>query len=126
MNNVRLLGLSGLAAVLLPVLASGAFAHTPPPPRGVPAVAVSATPLELRLVFSQPVDPNASSIRLTRATGDLIGLKPLQSQSTDGRTLIAPVSRRLAPGSYRVEWNARPADTHDVPIQGSYTFSIWR
>lgn len=49
-------------------------------------------------------------------------LAPVTVDSTDSRTVVAPVTRKLAPGSYQVVWRVSSLDGH--PIRGSYAFQV--
>jgi copper resistance protein C len=99
------------------VWATGTFAHatlerTSPPVGG----SVSGSPGEVRLWFSEAVEPRFSGAEVTGPAGRVGG-----STSVSGNQLVIGLPR-LAPGSYRVNWHVISVDTHKT--EGSFSFEV--
>jgi copper resistance protein C len=97
--------------------ATSAFAHvtlerTSPPVGG----SVSGSPGEVRLWFSEAVEPRFSGAEVTGPSGRVGG-----RASVSGNQLVIGLPQ-LAPGSYRVNWHVISTDTHK--IEGSFTFEV--
>lgn len=90
--------------------------------RATPAAGdtVVATPPELVLTFSGPIEQAGVSLRLVGPEGEAERLEGAR-RSDDPRTLAAPL-RALAPGAYRVEWRVISSDGH--PIAGELVFFV--
>ncbi|MDB5443034.1 MAG: yobA [Phenylobacterium sp.] len=80
------------------------------------------SPSELRLWFSETVDLTHSSIAVSGPGGAPIAVGALRLENKDQRVVIAPLTGRLAPGRYRVEWNVTSTDTHHT--DGDFTFTV--
>jgi copper resistance protein C len=107
------------AVCLLNVRASAhAFLdHSNPPVGGT----VSVTPKEIRLFFSEAIEPLFSRISLTAT-----GARPIKTGTAvvdpaDHTQFVLPVPL-LAPGRYKVTWHVVSVDTH--PTEGDFTFEI--
>ncbi|HEV2000533.1 MAG TPA: copper resistance protein CopC [Xanthobacteraceae bacterium] len=106
-------------ALLLAVMAAGpAGAHAileraSPPVGGV----VSRPPAEIRLWFSERIEPRFSRARLATAAGTTVAA----GSAVSGKQLVLHVPP-LAPGSYRVTWSVVSVDTHKT--EGSFTFEV--
>ncbi len=81
-----------------------------------------AAPSELSLVFSEGVNPTFSGVTVTGPGGAPATTGVARLGPGGDRTLVVPVSGRLAPGRYAVEWHALATDGHKTA--GSYTFSV--
>jgi copper resistance protein C len=97
--------------------ATGAFAHATlerasPPVGG----SFSGSPGEVRLWFSEAVEPRFSGAEVTGPSGRVGG-----RASVSGNQLVIAVPQ-LAPGSYRVNWHVISTDTHK--LEGSFTFEV--
>ena len=112
------------AAALLAVLAwpAGALAHAFLD-RAVPAVGgtVHGKPAEVRLRFSQPLEPAFSTVRVFDASGKQVDRKDKGLDPADASVLRVSLPP-LAPGLYRVAWRVLSADTHVT--EGDYTFEV--
>jgi copper transport protein len=83
---------------------------------------VPTSPTEIRLVFSEPLEPKYSSLDLLDPVGQTILLGQGSVDPTDPRALVAKVPA-LANGSYTVNWrNVSAADGHAT--SGFITFGI--
>lgn len=111
---------TGLAALL--ALSTAAFAHaqlekaTP----GVGSTVASAS--EIRLEFSEGVEPKFTAVTLTADGGAEQALGKPGVAAGDSKVLIVRIVKPLAPGSYTVSWHAVSVDTHHT--QGTFNFTI--
>ena len=108
-----------LAALTLP---AGALAHAVLD-RAVPAVGgkVHGQPAEVRLQFSQPLEPAFSTVKVLDAGGKQVDRKDKRLDPKDASVLRVSLPP-LAPGVYRVVWRVLSADTH--VSEGDYTFEV--
>ncbi len=119
---MRRAGLAGIVALAALVLPASAWAHaallqTVP----VASRTVNVVPTEVRLRFSEPVEPRFAIVSVTDATG---------RQVTDGDPAAAPGSpqtlvtslKRVPEGWYLVFWRVISADGH--PVRGAFTFAV--
>src|SRR4051794_41016826 len=74
--------------------------------QAAPAVGgvVSAPPREIRLVFTEAVEPAFSRIELSTAEGQPIAAGPARVDPSDGTQLVLSLPF-LAAGRYRVRWH---------------------
>lgn len=82
---------------------------------------VERTPPVIEATFTQPVDPDGSSLQLRDAAGDLVA----EGGVIDGderRMSIDPVPE-LEPGAYEVRWTTRSASDDHVE-RGTWTFTV--
>lgn len=82
---------------------------------------LTTSPALVRLVFSGPVEPTLSLIRLITADGAQLEFDP--SSEDEGRVLVARLPG-LANGNYTIEWSTVSADGHKV--EGRLTFKVAR
>jgi methionine-rich copper-binding protein CopC len=112
------------AAALLAVLAfpPGALAHAFLD-RAVPAVGgkVHGKPVEVRLRFSQPLEPAFSTVQVFDAAGKQVDRKDKGLDPADASVLRVSLPP-LAPGVYRVVWRVLSSDTH--VSEGDYRFEV--
>ena len=108
-----------VVALILPAMgwAHASLLRTFPSASGVQ----SAQPHEVRLTYTEPVEPRFAIVSVTDASGtqQTTG-RPVRS-SADRDTLVTPV-KNLAEGWYLVFWRAISADGH--PVRGAFTFAI--
>lgn len=92
--------------------------------RSVPAAGdtLHASPRELRLTFTEPVEESLSSIRLLDAAGQPVALPAVAGLSADAATLVVTVKAALPPGTYTVAWRVAGSDGH--PVRGRFTFVV--
>ena len=85
-----------------------------------PGTAVTGSPEEIRLTFSEPV---AAGSRVALFTPDFQSIAGVEShvEAQAPEQLVATVPG-LEPGVYTVQWTAVSADGHE--ISGSYAFSV--
>lgn len=114
--------LAAVAALIFTAAAAGEGAAHAFLERASPAVggAVSA-PSEIRLWFTEPIEPRFSRMQLANAAGQRIATSP--PAVVDGNQLVLRVPR-LGPGIYRVSWKIVSVDTHKT--EGAFTFEVIR
>jgi copper transport protein len=112
-----------LAAVLASLaLPAAAWAHaallqtTPEASR-----IVNAPPKQVRLRYSEPVEPRFAIVSVTNAAGDTQTAGSPRRSPTDADTLIVPL-KRLGEGWYLVYWRVISVDGH--PVRGAFTFAV--
>jgi len=107
----------GLLAVS-PVLAHANLARSSPAAN----TSLQSSPSEIRLWFTEPLEPNYSHFTLRDTSGQLVVTPPSQIDPTDAHQLFMPVTN-LPNGLYTVVWRTvSAADGH--PAQGSFAFGI--
>jgi hypothetical protein len=116
-----LVRLIATAAALMPAAAvAHAFLD-----HAVPAVGstVSTAPPELRLSFTQELEPSFSGLTLSGDDGQAVatGAAAIDPRNRAEMVLKLPP---LPPGHYRVNWHAVSIDTHRT--EGTFTFDIQR
>jgi copper resistance protein C len=110
---------ASLAAILS---ATSAYAHAQLQ-KATPAVGGTvASATEIRLEFSEGVEPRFSGLTLTAADGSNVPLAQPKAEGGDKSVLVAPMVMPLAPGGYTVHWHAVSADTHHT--QGDFSFTV--
>lgn len=122
MSVRRLLAPASVLLLLpaLPALPAGAHAvleHASPPVGGTVRVA----PRQVRLVFSEPLDPASSAVRVLDESGARVDRDPVRVEPRDARVVRVPLAP-LRPGAYRVRWRAVSADGHTT--EGEFTFRV--
>ena len=113
-----------LAAVLICLLgwqaawAHAVLDHSQPEANAV----LDASPAEIRLWMTEPVEPRYSTLQLRNSAGDMVAVPPAAFDSADPNQMyVAPV--QLAPGLYTVVWTTvSAADGHRS--QGSFPFMV--
>ena len=116
--------LAAVLAATAPALAAAPLLAHPNLRRSVPAAGdtLHASPRQLRLTFSEPVEESLSSIRLLDAAGQAVTLPAVAGLSSDAATLTVAVEAALPPGTYTVAWRVAGSDGH--PVRGRFTFVV--
>ena len=110
------------AALAFAFVAPAAFAHAQLE-KATPAVGSTvAPPAEIRLKFSEGVEPRFSGVALSAEGGAAVPLGAPSVDPADNSVLIVKVGKTLAPGVYTVTWHAVSVDTHKT--QGSFDFTV--
>jgi copper resistance protein C len=108
-----------VAALSLGWTAGSALAH----PELVEATprdgSVVAAPPEVRLTFTEGIEPRLSGAEITDASGKRANAARLR---VEGAHAVVALREPLPPGRYRVNWHAVGADAHRV--QGTVTFEV--
>jgi hypothetical protein len=110
------------ASLALAFVATAAYAHAQLE-KATPSVGgtVASVP-EIRLKFSEGVEPRFSGIALASEGGAAVPLGEPSVDPADNSMLIAKVGKALPPGVYTVTWHAVSVDTHKT--QGSFSFTV--
>jgi hypothetical protein len=102
--------------------ATTAFAHAQLE-KAAPAVGGTvASASEIRLTFSEGVEPHFSGVTLTAPGGANVPLGAAKTESGNQAVLIVPIAKALAAGAYKVHWHAVSVDTHHT--QGTFEFTV--
>ncbi len=109
------------AALVVAATATAAFAHAHLVNAAPAAAATVTAPSQIRLVFSEGVEPKFSGLTLT-SPGGAAALGPASVEAGHPNVLIVPVAKPLSPGDYTVRWYAVSVDTHKT--QGTFAFTV--
>ena len=91
--------------------------HADPPVGGT----VSQSPKDIRLWFSEPVEPRFSKVTVTAESPPQILTPPVTRDPNDAREIV--VSLPVLPaGRYKVSWRVISVDTHET--EGAFTFEV--
>ena len=83
---------------------------------------INHSPAELKIWFTQNLEPTFSSVQVQDAQGkDEVGKKDLHLDGKDKSLAIVSLPH-LPPGTYTVIWHAVSVDTHRT--QGRFKFTI--
>ena len=82
---------------------------------------VPASPKEIRLTFTEAIEPRFSGIDLASGDGRTIATGPAVVDPGNDRQLVLALPP-LAPGRYRVRWHVVSVDTHRT--EGEYSFLV--
>ncbi len=109
--------------LVLATVTTTAFAHAQLQ-KAVPAVgsALTSPPTEIRLKFSEGVEPRFSGVTLEAQDGGSQPVGPVSVDAADPTVLVARIAQTLKPGTYKVTWHVVSVDTHRT--QGSFVFTI--
>jgi methionine-rich copper-binding protein CopC len=115
--------ISSIAASLaLICAATTAFAHAQLEKATPPVGGTVASASEIRLEFSEGVEPKFSKVALTGAGGVAVPLGAASTEAGNPAVLIAPIAKPLSAGVYSVHWQAVSVDTHHT--QGTFEFTV--
>jgi copper resistance protein C len=112
-----------IAAALAALALAGAASAHAFLDRALPAVGstVHGPPAEVKLWFTQPLEPAFSTVRVLDESGAQVDAKDKRVDRDDA-TLLRVSLPKLAPGTYRVVWRVLSVDTHAT--EGDYTFEV--
>jgi len=79
-----------------------------------------AAPAELRLTFTERVEPLFSRVTVRSPAGTPLPAGRLET-ARNGQQLVVKLPK-LAPGTYTVQWHVTSVDTHKT--QGSFRFTV--
>ena len=82
---------------------------------------VAASPKEIRLSFTEAIEPRFSGIDLATGDGRTIATGQATVDPRDDKQLVLMVPP-LTPGRYRVHWHVVSVDTHRT--EGEYSFTV--
>lgn len=115
---IRILSVTALASI---ALAGQAFAHAHLKSSEPADKAAVASPAELDLTFTEELNMTFSGITVTGP--DKKEIKLGEGMLMEGnKALMVPVSDKLAPGSYTVEWHVLSTDGHKS--NGTFSFTV--
>ncbi len=115
----------GLLVLLVAMLPAGVvFAHAnllrSDPPAGA---RLDEPPQEVRLWFSEPIEPAYTEVRLLDSSGKAVPTGPLRVLLGDGTAVAVAVTSPLGQGIYTVGWRAMSrVDGHIT--EGSFSFGV--
>jgi methionine-rich copper-binding protein CopC len=123
MSKTRLLSILAIAVTLALSSHGNAYAHAVLV-KAAPAVGgtVTASPSEIRITYSEAIEPRFSGIELKASDGHAVATGAAGVDPGDHATLVVPLKGALQPGSYRVTWHVVSVDTHKT--QGSFSFDV--
>jgi copper transport protein len=118
----RLLALAAVVVALIVAGAAPASAHatlltTDPQPGGK----FDASPREISLRFTEPVEVSLGGIRLYDARERRIDVGEPEHPNGEGSRVVASMPK-VDDGTYVVTWRVSSADAH--PVQGAFTFQV--
>ena len=111
-----------MACVSLVLLQVPAFAHADLKTAAPSAGSTVAEVKEIRLGFTEGLNPKFSGIDLKDQNGKKVAIRPAAVDPKNTKELVVFVSEKLSAGSYTVEWYAVSEDTHR--IKGQYSFTV--
>ena len=119
MRRSALLVLVAAAALALPAAAwaHAALLRTAP----VASRTINQAPTEVRLSYSEPVEPRFAIVSVTDASGRQVTSGEPVAAPGSPQTLVTPL-RRVPEGWYLVFWRVISADGH--PVRGAFTFAV--
>jgi copper resistance protein C len=109
------------ASLALVFAATTAFAHAQLEKATPPVGGTVASASEIRLEFSEGVEPKFTKVSLT-GPGGAVPLGAANTAPGNQAVLIVPIARALAAGAYKVHWQAVSVDTHHT--QGTFEFTV--
>lgn len=119
MRRAALALILGLAAS--PACGAAALAHAFLSSAVPPVGGAVTAPREIRITFTEPIEPAFSAIELADAGGRPVGTAPAAVDPANPAQLVLPLPS-LPPGRYKVSWHVVSVDTHRT--EGQYGFEI--
>ncbi|HLZ65267.1 MAG TPA: copper homeostasis periplasmic binding protein CopC [Aliidongia sp.] len=113
---------AAFAAGLLLAVSGHAFAHAMLETAAPAAGSTVAAPAEIRLAFTEALEPHFSSITLSAPDGKPVAAPKAAPDPADAKVLILHPEAPLAPGRYHVVWTVVSVDTHRT--QGAFDFTV--
>jgi len=109
------------ASLAFALPAAQAFAHAQLEKATPPVGGTVASASEIRLEFSEGVEPKFTKVSLT-GPGGAVPLGAGKTESGNQAVFIVPIAKALAAGAYTVHWQAVSVDTHHT--QGTFEFTV--
>jgi len=104
----------------LALLATCAWAHGHLETAQPAADSKNAEVREIRLVFSEPIEPRLSTIKLESGEDRAVVEPAAEVDAADPKVLVVHLFEKLPPGLYQVRWTVVAADGHRM--SGHYSF----
>jgi copper transport protein len=82
---------------------------------------INTAPPEVRLTYSEPIEPRFAIVSVTDAAGRQVTGGPPAGAPGSPQTLVTPL-RKVPEGWYLVFWRVISADGH--PVRGAFTFAV--
>ena len=79
-------------------------------------------PRQIRLWFSEPIKTGLSTIEVRDAAGKQVDQRDLRADAKEPAQVQLSLPEKLAPGLYKVTWNAVAQDLHVG--KGSFSFRV--
>jgi methionine-rich copper-binding protein CopC len=117
MRNTLILSLALSLAV-----AGAASAHARLITAAPKAGTTVAAPKDLKLTYSESIVAAGSSVSLADAKGGAVATGPLAVDAKNKRLVTVPVTAKLAPGVYKVNWSMKSEDGHTM--SGGFGFTV--
>ena len=109
------------ASFAFALIATQAFAHAQLEKATPPVGGTVASASEIRLEFSEGVEPKFTKVSVT-GPGGAVPLRAAKTEPSNQAVLIIPISKSLSAGVYKVHWQAVSVDTHHT--QGTFEFTV--
>jgi methionine-rich copper-binding protein CopC len=109
------------AALASACVSTAVFAHAQLEKATPPVGGTVASASEVRLEFSEGVEPKFTKVSVTGPDG-AVALGAAKTDSGNQAVLIVPISKPLSAGAYKVHWQAVSVDTHHT--QGTFEFIV--
>jgi copper resistance protein C len=110
------------ASLAFALAATAALAHAHLDKTSPPAGGAVSPPSEIRLKFTEGLEPKFSGIALAAKDGAVQPLGAVGVDPADNSVLIAKIDKPLTPGVYTVAWHVVSVDTHRT--RGSFSFTV--
>ena len=109
------------ASLAFALIATPGFAHAQLEKATPPVGGTVASASEIRLEFSEGVEPKFTKVSLT-GPGGAVPLGAGNTEPSNQAVLTVPISKPLSAGVYKVHWQAVSVDTHHT--QGTFEFTV--
>ena len=109
------------ASLAFALIATPALAHAQLEKATPPVGGTVASASEIRLEFSEGVEPKFTKVSLT-GPGGAVPLGAGNTEPSNQAVLTVPISKPLSAGVYKVHWQAVSVDTHHT--QGTFEFTV--
>jgi copper resistance protein C len=107
---------------LIALFAAGpAFAHALLESASPPVGGTVSAPSEIRITFSEGVEPHFSGVALSGPHG-VVPVGKASVAPGDNKVMVVRIGKKLKPGTYTVKWHAVAVDTHHT--QGDFDFTV--
>jgi methionine-rich copper-binding protein CopC len=103
-------------------MTSQAFAHAMLESAVPSAGSTVATAAQIRLSFTEALEPHFSTITLTTKAGQPVAAPKALPDPADAKSLVLTPTAPLAPGGYHIAWAVVSVDTHRT--QGGFDFTV--